>query len=552
LDGLNCEEVMSVRERAAADEDLGSRAASGVLWLAAQKWAIRVSGFVTLIVLTRQVSPLEFGVVAAAMTVIPMVYLLADLGFSTYLLQTDDVDQESLSTAFWASVAAGALLSIGLVAIAPLLAVAFKSPQLVEVVRALVLAVIPTVLGAVPLALLRRAMAFRVVAMQGLVAAVLAQGVAVVTALLGAGVWALVSQVVVGQWVITLLAWRSAGWLPSLSLSPRQLRQMSVFGLRVSSVDLVAAARMWCESWIITVTLGMPALGLLSIAQRLVQVAQDLCAASLIPVSTIVFARLRESVDRLRATYVKALGVAYGVVSPVMIVVVVAAPVLIPLLFGEEWRASVRPAQALAVAGIITLGAMLDHGLFYGLGRPGAWLGYSLIVDALTVATTVLAVRWGLIGVAVGFVLVALLATMARWLLVGRLLGLTARAVAQPFLAILVPTAASLVLGSLLLNALSGAGWPIMALTVTGVGTAVMYVVLLRLLAGTIIVDALGILPVPERYVSRMGRLFRFDLAQTQPPNRRSGQSTRRPRGRHAASGRTPPQKHRRTARSSQ
>ena len=27
------------------------------------------------------------------MTVIPLVYLLADLGFSTYLLQTDDIDQ---------------------------------------------------------------------------------------------------------------------------------------------------------------------------------------------------------------------------------------------------------------------------------------------------------------------------------------------------------------------------------------------------------------------------------------------------------------------------
>src|SRR4051794_34488493 len=93
-------------EEAAADVELGSRAASGVLWLLAQRWGVRVSGFATLVVLTHQLSPGEFGVVAAAMTVIPLVYLLADLGFSTYLLQADDVDQEGLSTAFWSSVAA--------------------------------------------------------------------------------------------------------------------------------------------------------------------------------------------------------------------------------------------------------------------------------------------------------------------------------------------------------------------------------------------------------------------------------------------------------------
>ena len=76
------------------------------------------------------------------------------------------------------------------------------------------------------------------------------------------------------------------------------------------------------------------------------------------------------------------------------------------------------PAQALAFAGIITLGAMLDHGLFYGLGRPGTWLGYAVVVDGATVATTAVAVRWGLGGVAVGFVVVAFVATVARWVLV--------------------------------------------------------------------------------------------------------------------------------------
>ncbi|SES49861.1 Membrane protein involved in the export of O-antigen and teichoic acid [Pedococcus cremeus] len=494
-----------------AEEGIGRSAASGVLWLAAQKWVVRVSGFATLVVLTRTVTPREFGVVAAAMTFVPMIYLLSDLGFSTYLLQTPQVDRRSLSTAFWTSVAAGALLSAGLWFVAPLVAEAFRIPDLVPVLRALVLSVVPTVLAGVPLALLRRSMRFRAVAVQALVAAVLAQTVAVVVALRGGGVWALVSQVVVAQWVIAVLAWRGARWVPSFWLSPRQFREMASFGLRVSSVDFVAMSRLWAESWIITVTLGPSALGLLNIGQRLVQVAQDLAAASLVPVSTVVFARVRQSNGRLLATYVKALGVAYSVVSPFMLLIVVTAPALVPLLFGEEWRASVAPAQALAVAGIITLGAMLDHGLFYGLGRPGSWLAYAVVVDAATVATTAVAVQFGLTGVAVGFVGVAAAATIARWVIVGRLLGLRTRVVARPFLTVLVPTTVTAAAGALVFRALEHASWPWLAVLLTAAVTVVVNVVMLRLLAASIVRDAVGIVPVPERYVSRVRRILRLE-----------------------------------------
>lgn len=488
------------------EDGLGRRAASGVLWLAANRWAVRASGFVTLMVLTRRLSPSEFGVVAAAMAVIPMVYLLSDLGFSTYLLQADDVDQESLSTAFWTSVAAAVLLSAGLVASAPVLAAAFRSPDLAQVLRVLVLAAVPTVLAGVPLALLRRRLAFRSVALQSLVAALLGQVVAVVLALRGAGVWALVDQVIVTQAVVAVLAWRRAGWRPSLRVSRSRLRRMVVFGVWVTGYDVMATARAVVESWIVSVALGSSALGLLNIAQRLVLVAQELVAASMVPVSTTVFAKVRESGDRLRSAYLRALSLVYAVVSPVMLVIVVTAPALVPLLFGPEWGASVGPTQALAVAGIITLGAMLDHGLFYGLGRPGTWLAYAVVVDLATVGTTAVAVRWGLAGVTVGFVGVALLATVARWMLISRLQGWSVGMSARPFLRIAPITAASTLAGTATLALLPGRPWagPVVAAAVA----LVVYVGLLRLLASQVIRSALGVLPVPQRYAVRIGRLL--------------------------------------------
>ena len=62
---------------------LGDRAAAGVLWTVLQKWVVRLGGLLTVAILARLLSPADFGVVAIAMTVIPLIYLLSDLGFST-------------------------------------------------------------------------------------------------------------------------------------------------------------------------------------------------------------------------------------------------------------------------------------------------------------------------------------------------------------------------------------------------------------------------------------------------------------------------------------
>ena len=68
--------------------------------------------------------------------------------------------------------------------------------------------------------------------------------------------------------------------------------------------------------------LGSAALGYLSVAQRLVQVTRDLAATALVPVSTVVFAKVRDSAGRLQSAYLKALSISYSAVSPMMTVVV--------------------------------------------------------------------------------------------------------------------------------------------------------------------------------------------------------------------------------------
>lgn len=480
----------------AVETHLGRSAAAGTLWLTAQKWAIRLSGFLTIAILTRLISPADFGVVAAASAITPIVLLLADLGLSTYVVQVPELDTKTLSTAFWFSVGTGIALSAALFFAAPLIALAFGISGSVMILQAMSLSVLVTVPASVPLALMRRRLEFRKLAMQSTVATVLAQVVAIVLALVGLGPWALVAQLVITQAVAGLLAWFAADWRPSWEFSPQRMGKMARFGSQIVAVDLLGTTRIMLEAAIITNVLGAAALGYLNIAQRLVQVTQDAGAAAMVPVSTVVFAKVKHSIERLRAGYLRALRIGYAAVAPLLTFVMVDAPAIVPLVFGTGWEPSIPVAQALAIAAILTLGAMIDTGLHYGIGAPGRWFLYELTVDALMVGATFLLAPHGLIWVAGGAVATAMVATIIRWVVVGRLIDYPVILMAGGFARSMVPVAVS-GLGGLAVRAVT-AGLPtLLGLGLVGMTIALLHVLTVRLISRRVLADVLGLLPLP-------------------------------------------------------
>lgn len=487
-------------------ESVGRQAASGVFWLTAQRWILRILSFASIAILTRFLSPEDFGTVAAASTVLPFFFLIADLGFAAYIVQAKEVNQRLLSTGFWFSALAGITLAGAAVAVAPLFGVTFGSEAVVPVLRVLSASVVFAAVGSIPTALLRRSMKFSILARQGAVAAVAAQVVAVGMTLLGFGVWALVGQTLTSSLIGTVLAWMSAKWRPSMQFDRADFSRMAHFGVQVLGVEAIAMVRQWAEASIISSVLGLQWLGYMNIAQRLVQIVQDLTGGAIVPVTTVAFAKIREGSARLLAAYIRALRMSYSALSLPLVYVAVSAPVLIPLAFGPGWGPSVQVAQVLAVAGTLTVAASLDHGLFYGKGRPGMWFWYAVVVDAITVGVTALTVRSGLIYVAAGFLVVSVLATIFRWFLVARLLDVKAKIIAAPFslLVLLLVTVGAI--GWLVSRLLTGAPPVVSAV---GVGLAVLgvHLLVLRLAAPDVVRDARLLLEEPVR--RRLGRLRR-------------------------------------------
>ena len=143
---------------------LTHRTVKGMAWTAFGSGAMAVLKILVLVLLTRLLSPADFGVVGAALIIITFSLTFSQLGLGPALVQRPVLEPGHISTAFFASTAFGFLVAAVVWLIAPLLAAFFRMEQLTLVVRWL--AVVFPILGLTTVAenLIQRDLRFRLLA----------------------------------------------------------------------------------------------------------------------------------------------------------------------------------------------------------------------------------------------------------------------------------------------------------------------------------------------------------------------------------------------------
>ncbi len=345
------------------------RAMGGVLWTVAQRWSVRLTTLGVFVVLGRLLTPADFGVVALASVFIGFVNVFSDFGLSTYLVQSRSVDQRSTSTVFWSGLALSTLLALLVCAAAGPVAALFGVDELAAVIRVMSVSIFVTAFSSTPTALLKRDLDFRSIALRSVVATVVSGAVAVGLAFAGAGVWSLVAQAVVFSSVSAVVLWVASRWRPSRAFDPATARQAMAYGSSVLGIQLVSQLRRRGADLAIGAVAGTVALGYWAVANRILVVVFDTVVQVISAVSTPVFARLKDDRPRLQRGYVTAVTLSLAVVVPVLVVLLVTAPVAIPLVFGGRWDRAVPVAQLLCVATLFTTMVYFDRGLMLAVGR---------------------------------------------------------------------------------------------------------------------------------------------------------------------------------------
>jgi teichuronic acid exporter len=286
-------------------DGLRKKATQSIGWIVLERWSSRVLTLVVIAVMTRLLSPSDFGLVSMATVVIALLQVFVESGFVTVLVQRKDLGPKDASTAFWTSVALSVILYTALFFSAPLLASLFGEPQLVDVLRVLGLSLPVSSLAQVPAALLERSFGFKSLAVRQVGGALCGATAAILVAVAGGGVWALVTQTLVTSTASVIILWTATAWRPSFEFSFVALRSMWSMGLRIIGIGLLDAVQQNIDKLIVGAFFSTEVLGYYYLAQRIGTILIELVTTVMSRVTLTTFSKVQDDLPRLNRIFLQ-------------------------------------------------------------------------------------------------------------------------------------------------------------------------------------------------------------------------------------------------------
>lgn len=413
-----------------ATSGLAARTVRGMFWAYGSYVAGRLLVLISTVILARLLIPADFGVVALALTFMVFMDTVRDLGLGQALIVVPDSRLKAAAqTAFWGSVAIGAILSAATGLIAPLAAGFFDEPQLRGLLAVLGLNFLLRSLGATHLALARRALDFRSRTISETSDAFTRGVVAVTLALAGAGAWSLVLGYLAGTMAALVAIWWRVRWRPRLPPSTAHLREMLAFGGLLTFVDIGQAFAHEIDYLFIGRVLGAAPLGQYTIAFRL----PELLIVNLSIVAGVVlfpaYAKLDR--DRLADAFLVSLRYTAVLVLPVAVGLGLLASPIVLTLFGSQWEPAIPVMQVLCIYAVVVTMNVPAGTVYKVTGR--AWILIAFTVPYVVMLAAVLAVLTphGILAVAGTMAGMQALFSVGGWYVATRILVVTPATIAR-------------------------------------------------------------------------------------------------------------------------
>lgn len=380
---------------------LKHRSVDGAIATAASQGVKFLLSFLSQIWLARLISPAEYGLVAMVAPILAFIGILSDLGIGTALVQQKSINQSQISSLFWLNAALSLIVAVGLIAISPAVGILYHEPKTIAITIALAAMFFIGSLSIYPSAILTREMRFTARAVIECLASFVGLVVGVLTAKAGWGYWSLIYLQAANTATGLLITWWVARWLPSRPRWDRSVVHIMRFGSSLTVSNIAVYFSMSADNMIVGAVNGKVALGLYDKAYRLVVQPLTQATAPIGRIAIPLLSRLNGEPLRYASAFRTMIQLTCLICTPGMICGMFLAPQLVSLFLGPTWGAMSNVFAWLCLGGI---GSPLYSGacwLFTSQRRGRELMNWTVITCALNIASFIIGIRWGAIGVAI-------------------------------------------------------------------------------------------------------------------------------------------------------
>lgn len=442
------------------------------------------------IVLSRLLTPGEFGTYAAATVLIGFGVLITESGMQAALIQRQDRLEEARSTAVVACFGGGLLAALAGLAAAPLLGLFFHSTEIAELAAASSGVILVMVMGVVPNSILQREFSFLRLLVVDPLEVVAFAAASIIAAANDLGPWSLVIGQYAQMGTGLILSWSFVRWRPDLrQASVSMWRELVAYGRHIFvSTSILRLGEYAADSLIIGRGLGTAALGQYRYAFRVASLPFYALLAGAAYVIFPAFSRIADDAVRLRRAFIVSLRWMAAVAFPAGLLLIPLGPPLVTTVFGDVWAPAGDATMAMSMyAGASAISSAVSE-LVKARGTPRPLISMHSVTAAATATGMLALLPLGLTAAAGGLSIGAVVGAAYSLRVAQRTaeveVGAMLREIWPPLLAGLLMAACLLPLDRLVLDAADhGALVSLLLIAAQALIGVLIYLIALRILA---------------------------------------------------------------------
>lgn len=385
---------------------LGAVAMRGTSWAVAARMGRTVIAIGSLSILSRILSPADFGVAALVLFVTAFATMFADFGTRIALVQRKEITELDANSVYWSNLLFSALVTALIFGFSNQIAALMDTPELASALRWVSPVFLLGGLQAVPMSMLERAVGFRKIAIAEFAASISAAATSVILALNGFRVGALVGQQLALTCVLTILIIYFSKWRPKLQFSFASFYSLLGYGSYVTGAGMIQFLSHQLDRPVVKKFLSAQDLGFLSMNQQIVASPVQIVVQMARKVMFPILSQIQDDDARMERGILE---VQYGLVlimAPVCLGLFALASPIVTLILGPGWE------MVAVIMGFTTMRALIDvfsnvnSVLFSSKGHARFQFQWSIFAFVTNLAVLLISVQYGL---------VALMAAVWRW-----------------------------------------------------------------------------------------------------------------------------------------
>ena len=322
------------------------------IWLTFDRLTQQVIWLVLFSILAPILGPTPYGLFTIVMAFIGFCELVIIGGAVEALLTVPVATDSHLRTANLVTLIAAIIAAGAAFAAASPIASFFQAPELEQLFRVMAPLPVISALTAIPIAVLSRNMQFRALSLRSIIGLLSGGIIAVGLAWYGAGVWALVAQVLAQRCIELVILWASAHTQFGFEWSTAHFRDLRGYAFSV----VVSKGMSWAGSQIPRIILGWylgPAdLGLFALAGRLIDVVTQVFIGPRTVIARLTLRRFADEPTGFAEAFQLTIHQIAIFTFPVCCGLAAVMPSLFAAFLDQRWQAGVWAAQIMVLTGI--------------------------------------------------------------------------------------------------------------------------------------------------------------------------------------------------------